>query len=953
MKKITGKALSLVLSLALVASSFSATFASASTKTVSGSVDLKEDNAKVIYLVSGGQDKSEGVCLTDWINEKAKTDVTMDTPDHEDVTVDQILDVSHVSGDKLVKWGDSDGGSISDDDDEKTYLFLKNKSGEGKEIISVLYKGTYSDDDGNDVNVKARAEITVHVIKEGTIIVGKGYETTADLEARKGLSIEDIDSLAQKTDAALTDPMGNKYVDSSIVGVYVAYDGSDTDDTCLVEYAPAKTYFACATEDNNDAAQSTSGDYTTGEGDGLYTVKVSGSTSSKCDFLPVDGTDNLLNVYSRSGVGTGNMTFTLTNSKNNNSGNKLGKVTVGSYVSTNEYDDSKVTTKVSVVKEALVRSNTSVNKNKKTWLDAAKTIDVTGYDLVLDENLASFTVNEDCVIGKISGGKAATAVDVTSATVDEIDLDDDFAGKVIINDSKVGDVDGAKGSVDISGGSTVGNVEADQTIDVTSGTVGDITSDEADVNISSNDDDTVTSVGKVKADNGIDLDSDDSKVTVKTLFANGDSSTFTVHGDSVTVGSIDMDYRDATLSVADFQGKLPAPVNAKNASIETTDEDADVTFNGAATIDSLDLNDESAVLFDTSLKAETISGSGIVKLPLGSLYVTDTVSGSPILKFTNDFAVGDTAFKADSDAVDEDDFDGFGFTLSKSEGKETDTFKIASAKFAGLLIDPSSARIAKGTQWAQTFKASAYPSGTSIPSGDKIDWDFDGNENNFKFTENADGTATIEVIAVDADFASENEGTLTATLVDENGDEDDDYDATECAVTALAVPDSTFKSDTGAKLDIQQGKTYQFKITSLDGKEPTFGVGSGSLTVTKVGKSGNDYFFKITAVGKVGDEVGVYVNGTRSTVAKITAGSSSIKVDTGAKLTVAKGKTYQFKVTASSKPTFTSGNSAVFTTAVAGQKGNDYFFKVTAVGKSGDCTGIYINGVRYTIATIK
>lgn len=936
MKKITGKALSLVLSIALVASSFSASFASASTKTVSGSVDLKEDDAKSIYLVSGGMNKDSNVNLTDWINLQSKNAVEMDTPDHQSVTIDQILDVSHVSGDRLVKWGDEKGGSISDDDNDQTYLSLRNKTGSGKEVISVLYKGTYADDDGNDVTVKAKAEITVHVIKEGTILIGKGYDaSTTALSDRTGKSIEDIDTLAQKADV-----LKDSAVDSAEMGVYYAYGA--TGHNLEVQYAPASVYFDFATD--KAAYKTADGSKQMTEGDALYTIKVSGSTQNKCVFTPAGNGSNLLTISSMPGVSTGTLSFTVNSSSKNSCGATGVKNTTVPNGSS-KFDDSKVTAKTTVAKKAIVRAATGVNKDKKTLLN---NVDVTGYDLKLADNITSFSVDKDCSLGTISGGKGFTgSLSISSANVKTLDLDDNFAGKVNINDSKVGDIKAKKGSADISGESTIGNVECDGDVIVSSGSVGDIKSKGA-VTIDANDDDKTTNVGKVQASGKIDINNDDSKVAIKSLFAREDASSFALTGDNITVGTIDFDYRDATLSIGDYQGKLPSPVNGKHATIETTDEKADVSFTGAATVDNLDLNDSSKVAFDTSLKVGDISGSGSVKLPLGSLYVTSSVSGSPVLKFSNDFKVGDTAFKADSDTVDVDDFDGFGFTVSKSTGSSIDTFKIASAKFAGLLITPSSARIAKGTQYAQTFKASAYPSGTVIPSGDKVAWDFSGSDTNFKYTANADGSYTVEVIAVDPSFASENTGKVIAKLVDANGDEDTDFTETDCTVTALATPDSTFTSDTPATLTVAQGANYTFKITTLDGKEPTFSVGSNAFTVTKMGKSGNSYFFKITATGAVKTSVGVYVNGVRTSVATI--GASAVKVDT-TKVTIKTGASYTFKVTGTSvAPSFTSGNTAIAKVVSSSTSAGAYFFKVSAV-KAGS-TGIYVNGVRAAVVTV-
>ena len=82
---------------------------------------------------------------------------------------------------------------------------------------------------------------------------------------------------------------------------------------------------------------------------------------------------------------------------------------------------------------------------------------------------------------------------------------------------------------------------------------------------------------------------------------------------------------------------------------------------------------------------------------------------------------------------------------------------------------------------------------------------------------------------------------------------------------------------------------------------------------------------------------------------------TSIQLDTGSALSIKAGKFYTFKVTAKSKPTFTVGNNSVFKIAYAGNSGNNYFFKATAVGKAGQVTGFYINLEKTprTVGTIK
>jgi hypothetical protein len=87
---------------------------------------------------------------------------------------------------------------------------------------------------------------------------------------------------------------------------------------------------------------------------------------------------------------------------------------------------------------------------------------------------------------------------------------------------------------------------------------------------------------------------------------------------------------------------------------------------------------------------------------------------------------------------------------------------------------------------------------------------------------------------------------------------------------------------------------------------------------------------------------------------KQVAAVAPVRLDTGKTLKVKAGASYQFMVTASSKPSFTSANNSVFKVTANGSKGNHYYFKVTAVGKAGQSTGFYVNGEKAprTVGTI-
>ena len=153
----------------------------------------------------------------------------------------------------------------------------------------------------------------------------------------------------------------------------------------------------------------------------------------------------------------------------------------------------------------------------------------------------------------------------------------------------------------------------------------------------------------------------------------------------------------------------------------------------------------------------------------------------------------------------------------------------------------------------------------------------------------------------------------------------------------------TFESDT--TYDLTLNGVYQFRITSLNGAAPVMTLSNGNFRVELASQSGNDYFFKVYVVNP-GQSCDVIVNGQK--VVTVTAAAGVIS-DTTAPFTVAQGGTYQFKLTAAQQPAFVAG-SPCFTVEYAGNIGNDWFYKVHAVGKVGEASGFYINGAPAPVA---
>ena len=165
-------------------------------------------------------------------------------------------------------------------------------------------------------------------------------------------------------------------------------------------------------------------------------------------------------------------------------------------------------------------------------------------------------------------------------------------------------------------------------------------------------------------------------------------------------------------------------------------------------------------------------------------------------------------------------------------------------------------------------------------------------------------------------------------------------------------PINDYVSDT--TYDFSVNSAYTFKITSRNGRTPDFTVGTPSVfRSTLVKHIGNDYYYKITAIGAPGAKSGIYLNGSRLLVATVGKNPNYSLSDTTYDMAV--NGAYTFKITnaCGRTPDFTVGTPSVFRSAFVKHIGNDYYYKITAIGAPGAKSGIYLNGSRLLVATVK
>ena len=919
MRKATGKVVSLVLALALVVTSFSSTFAFAATKTESGEASSIDD----VYLVNLNGLEGEKLAdakaanrdkfnITDYVAGE-----TLETYDHIVLDDIDIYSVS-VSGDNIIR--------VTKNDDDEYIATVRDTKGTGKATVNVLFTGTTTLRGDEEITVRGSSKFTVTLLDAKTPILGDaGAESKA---AGEGVdSVSALQKNPQYVDSAYETVVEEKAVTTAEAQVYLPV--ADTN-SAMAKYV-AKDLQQAVT--SGDKIYDTDAYIVSASGTNNY-LKVSGDTITYGVANPAVGNSVRLSVYSTKETTVEEKTKYTNNKTVGQATVKVENRVVGDFtevaVGDGEKDSDKVNMKENVVRS---KSKTYVKLADGWW-------DVTGGD-VKSTNAGLVTV---------SGGKIG-ALTAASVTVEDGTVGDIEAATANIYGGTTGDVDADDVTVD---GATVASVSDATNVTVNSGKVTGAVSGTT-VTLDPTSDEDEVSVGAVTAKT-LTVNGMLGKASAAGFTANAAEAALSVKGENATIGAIDFDYYSGTVNLVDFVGTVPAPAKATytgysetgvNLKSETEDSDNETkaTVSGNLAIYTIELN-AGSVTFAGNVKVNNVyGGEADMIINAGALNITESVATSNTLKIADaaDVAAGTVVYTAASDIADENSFIGYGYTVKKVSGSSTDAFVIDSISFAGLTMNKTEAEILLGT--SETFTASVYPNGTTMPEGAYIKFFLDGDENYISGVDNGNGTATIEAKKYDSDFDVLNKATLTAQVYDQYDIQLEEYGEATCAITVIEKPKTTYVSDTTGNVNVVAGGTYQFKITSTDGSVPQFAVaGDGSIfKLVAQSNEGNDYFFKVQAVGTVGQVCGVYVNKEATPVATLTV-AADYACDTTA-VNVAVGATYQVKITANSMPTLAAGNS-IYSVAFASQSGNDYFFKITATqnAKAGDVVGFYING---------
>lgn len=146
-------------------------------------------------------------------------------------------------------------------------------------------------------------------------------------------------------------------------------------------------------------------------------------------------------------------------------------------------------------------------------------------------------------------------------------------------------------------------------------------------------------------------------------------------------------------------------------------------------------------------------------------------------------------------------------------------------------------------------------------------------------------------------------------------------------------------------VEVAQGYTLPFDLMS--GKLPNYKSGNAKVgettTYQAYNKATGKAVYGIYGHGAVGDKVGIYANGVKLFVMKVT--KAPYWGDTTVDVAKKQGQTYWFKVkpdNANAKVSYTAGNGMIAKTLSKGKQADgSYLFGFCATGKSGQSTGLY------------
>lgn len=923
MNKTKSKVLSLILASAMIVSSFSSlNFASAATRTENGTVSGVDDK---IYLVSDPDKASKYFEIEDLID-----DGVVETYDKDSTSGAEVVKISHVSGDKLLKFKD-DTVSVKSD-------------AAGKEVINVRWEADYDRDD-KEVTVKASKDITVYANVIDELFLGE-----ADADNLTGAD-------AEKPGDVPTAAVNEQYLK---IGVYYAVQKATGDvsadtatvDNILAEYAKPDlgdatgglNYFtnAATTPAAVESMISLEKDKVFKQDEITLDTTTTGVIKLKTSYEGAADKDDV----DLADTGKAVLKIKL-GDRENLSNEKKQDVTVSVVKKWNADIDLATGEKVASTQawEINKRSGKTYIAPKLSNIDWDDKDDWNEHKNDNDVNVVS---NYDTIVAEkeisVLGGSVGDLESKASISVEGGSTGTLKAPIVEVEDGTTGLIKDKATTVTISGGK-VAAVDADDDDSKVTITGGEITGDVFGntVSIDADDDDINTVIGgKVTADSdeddAITIDAtSDATVTIKGIIKNEGDGSILISGENVTLGTVDADY-DSDVAFEEFTGTIKSLVNA-NKDVTLTN-DSVVALSGKLTAETVDVEEDSKIQV-AEADVDSISGEGTFAFPAGKLFVEDGIDSDTILVITEGLAAGATAFTSYEDAVDASDLNTLGFTLeTKSASSDTDKHVIKSVQFAGVQFDKTSLTIAKG--YSDTVTVTNYPTGTALPAGYSIEWNIDVNDDYITVTTEGN-VATVKAVDYSTDRAIDNQGTISATVVDADGYEVEDLLTASINVTATEKPASTVTLDTTKPVTVGTNAVYQYIAKSSTGAVLSAASSDTQIATVELFNAADPRGYKFQVKGVAEGTATITTTDANGATATLTVNvvkvNGTLKADTTT-YTFAPGKVYDVKFS-------TTGTTAVPVVTVNG--------KVVSIAPRGN--GVYRvtaqnPGTAFVVATV-
>ena len=343
------------------------------------------------------------------------------------------------------------------------------------------------------------------------------------------------------------------------------------------------------------------------------------------------------------------------------------------------------------------------------------------------------------------------------------------------------------------------------------------------------------------------------------------SDTLLLNSGSLTAAGIDGE--SATVEAAGFTGALPA---ISGIDAFKVDANKKIILNQKLTLVTLELASGSELVDYDPLEVDSLSGPGTLCIDSGELTVHTSIAETPMLLFNDPVGSGDTAFRADKNAVLEGEVQTYGYSFEKQTSGDSDLFRLVTAGSQGLSLDQTSLTVAAGSP--ATVRASVSPSFSKYATGTQIVWQLDGDSSVFSVSPDSGGLNCK--VSASASVSGRHRAILTAYLADRQKTYLSGYKARSCVLSTGNASQTSPALDT-SYVSLLVGNSYGLLATTNASAAPaaiSYNSAVAVITGTKAARDKN---------GNPGWLYTVTGQGNGSTIIDVSGSQMAVTVNSG------------------------------------------------------------------------